>query len=407
METLMRGSPPFPMKSKGTLTLVVAATFFAADALIGADAPKKPAPTAPAAKGAKPAAKPAPETAKPAPEGAKPAPAKPADDTPEVVAVVEGVEIKKADLETALTAILSQQGRNPADMPPDQKPMIYRMVLDDLIIDRLIAKRSADVKIADTEVDTMVEKLKKNFGTEEEFKAQIEKMGQTLDKVKDNIRTNLRQQHWVEDQLKGKAEVTDADAEDFYKKNAEQFKQPEMVRASHILIAVAQDAKPELVVEKEKAAKAIVERVKKGEDFGKLAAELSEDPSAKQNSGDLDFFGREQMVPEFSTAAFKMKQDEVSAEPVRSQFGYHIIKVTGHKDAETVPLDQAKPKLMAYLQNQKKQQEIEKVVKEMRAKADVKVNLPEPKMPALPAPGEAPVTPPVPAAAVDAPAPAK
>ena len=132
-----------------------------------------------------------------------------------------------------------------------------------------------------------------------------------------------------------------------------------------------------MVAEKEKVAKGLLDRVNKGEDFAKLAAEKSEDPSAKKNSGDLDFFARDQMLPEFADAAFKMKQDEVSAEPVRSQFGYHLIKMTGHKDAETMTLDAVKPQLVGYLKNQKKQQEMVKVVKAMRETADVKINLPD------------------------------
>ena len=94
------------------------------------------------------------------------------------------------------------------------------------------------------------------------------------------------------------------------------------------------------------------------------------------------------MVPEFADAAFKMKQDEVSAEPVRSQFGYHLIKMTGHKDAETMTLDAVKPQLVGYLKNQKKQQEMVKVVKAMRETADVKINLPD----AVPAVPSAPVS---------------
>jgi parvulin-like peptidyl-prolyl isomerase len=140
---------------------------------------------------------------------------------------------------------------------------------------------------------------------------------------------------------------------------------------------VPADAKPEVVVEKQKAASAIYDRVKKGEPFDKLAAELSEDPSAKQNSGDLDYFTRERMVPEFSEAAFKMNKDEIS-EPVRSQFGYHVIKVTDRKPAATVTLDEAKPKLVAFLKQQKRQAEIEKIIREIRQTADVKINLPEP-----------------------------
>ena len=224
------------MKSKGSLTLVLVLTIFAADALIGADAAKKPAP----------------------PAAAKPDTAEAGPALPETVAVVEGTEIKKADLEVALNAILAQQGRNLASLPPDQRPTVNRMVLDDLIIERLIAKRSADIAVEDAEVDAMIARFKKNFGSEEEFKAQVEKMGQTLDKVRENVRANLRQQHWVEQQVKGKVEVSEDEAKDFYAKNGEQFKQPEQVRASHILIAVPEDAKPEVVAEKEKAAKAVL-----------------------------------------------------------------------------------------------------------------------------------------------------
>jgi parvulin-like peptidyl-prolyl isomerase len=204
------------------------------------------------------------------------------------------------------------------------------------------------------------------------------------------MRARLRQERWMDEQIKGKAEVTDADAKDFYDKNIEQFKSPEQVRASHILISVEEGAKPEVDAQKKKAAEEIAARVKKGEAFDKLAKELSEDPSAKQNSGDLDFFTKEQMVPEFSAAAFGMKKDEISG-PVRSKFGYHVIKLTDRKDAETVPLEKAKPQLVAYLQRQKKQTEIQKVVEEIRSKADVKVNLPEPPAQApAPAPGAAP-----------------
>lgn len=93
--------------------------------------------------------------------------------------------------------------------------------------------------------------------------------------------------------------MTDKDAETFYKANTDKFVSPAEVRASHILVRVPPESKPEVVVEKQKAAEAIAARVKKGEDFAKLAKELSEDPSAKENSGDLNFFGKEQMVPEF------------------------------------------------------------------------------------------------------------
>ncbi|MDB6154802.1 MAG: peptidylprolyl isomerase [Chthoniobacteraceae bacterium] len=394
----LRGTvPAFLMKS--TLTLSLVASLLASQALIAAD-PKKPA------------AKPAPEAK--TKEAATP-PAAPAVKPIEIkdpVAVVEGVDIKKSELDEALAAVLAQRGGSPGDIPEDQKLGAYRMLLDDVIIDKLIAKRSADIKITDAEVDETFKKFTKDT-PEEEVKKQIEKSGQTLEKIKESIRTNLRQQRWVEEQIKGKDAVTDAEIEEFYKKNPDQFKAPERVRASHILIGVKKDATPEQVTEKEKSAKAIYERVKKGEDFAKLATELSEDPSAKQSGGDLDFFAKEQMVPEFSAAAFAMKKGDIS-EPVRSEFGYHIIKVTDRKEPEVVALEKAKPQLTAYLGQQKKQAEVEKLVRGVREKADVKINLPEPPAaPAVPAPAvsalpdDAAAAPEADAAAKPAPAPKK
>ena len=299
------------------------------------------------------------------------------------VAVVEGMEIKQADLDQALTGLLAQQGKSLAEIPPEQKPQLYQMILDDMIVEKIVTKRASETKVTDEEIATVFEKFKANFGSEEELTKQIEKNGETVDGVRKNIRSRLQTQHWVDEQLAGRIEVADADADDFYKKNPEQFKMPEQVRASHILIKVEPEAKPDDVVAKEKAASAVLARVKKGEDFAKLADELSEDPSAKQNHGDLNFFPKDQMVPEFAEAAFKLKKGELSPEPVRSQFGYHVILVTDRKDPETMTLESVKPKLVAFLKNQKRESELMKLAKDLRAKADVKINLP--KLPEAPA----------------------
>jgi peptidyl-prolyl cis-trans isomerase C len=314
----------------------------------------------------------------------------PASTLPATVAVVEGAEIKREELERAFTNVLAAQGIPAGQLPEAQKAQGYRMILEDLVVEKLVSKRAEKAAVTDEEVAAMYEKIKSNFGSEEELKSQIEKNGQTVEQVKKDIRSSIQQQHWIDEQIKGKAEVTEAEAEKFYAENPDQFKKPEQVRASHILVRVPEDAKPEVVVEKEKQAKAIAARVKKGEDFSKVAKELSEDPSAKENSGDLNFFAKEQMVPEFSNAAFGMKKDEIS-EPVRSQFGYHVIKLTDRKAPENVTLEQAKPQLLGFLKQQKTQQEMQKLIGEIRKSAKVQINLPEPPAPAVPAAGpEAP-----------------
>ncbi len=368
----MPACPTF-MKSQGSLLIALSLCLAAPASLWAADK-KKPAP----------------------PPAAADAPAEKPFALPETVAVVEGSEVKKAELEQAFNNLLAARKMTPDAIPAEQRLQGYHMVLDEIIIDKLLVKRSANTVVSDDDVKAQWERIKGNFGSEEELKKQVEAAGETIDKVKKGLHDRLAEEHWLDDQIKDKVNVTDADAEDFYKKNPDQFKSPEQVRASHILVKVEADAKPEVVVEKQKAAQAIADRVKKGEDFAKLAKELSEDPSAKQNSGDLDFFTKEAMVPEFSKAAFAMKKDEIS-DPVRSEFGFHVIKVTDRKDAETVTLEKARPQLIAYLKNQKKQAEIEKVVQDVRAKADVKINLPEPPAPPAPAPGAAPAPEPAPA----------
>ena len=254
------------MKSKGTLTLTIVASLFAAEFLIGADAAKKAAPATPAPAKAK--------VEKKADSG-----------LPKVVALVEGTEITSAELEQTINAFMAQRGRQGGSIPEDQKPALVRMVLENMVNDRLVAKRSAELKVTDSEVDKEIENIKKNFPTEDEFGAQLAKSGQTMERLRENIRTGLRERNWVDAQIKGKDEVSDAEAEDFYKKNNDQFKSPEKVRASHILVAVPLDATPDVVSEKEKVAKELLERVTKGEDFGKLAKDYSDDPGSKDKGG--------------------------------------------------------------------------------------------------------------------------
>lgn len=105
------------------------------------------------------------------------------------------------------------------------------------------------------------------------------------------------------------------------------------VRASHILVKVDQDALPKDTLAAYNKAISIRERILKGEDFGKLAQELSDDPSAKENAGDLGFFTSMQMVYPFESAAYNLNINEISM-PVRTRFGYHLLKVTDRRDAQ-------------------------------------------------------------------------
>src|SRR5688572_26537093 len=307
------------------LTLLAAT---AAAAVLATDAPAADKP----AKKTKPEAKPA--AAQDASAKTDKAPAAPAEKPfvlTDPVAVVDGEEIKIADVEKVIASLLSQQGGTLKDVPEAMKPELYRNVVDGVIVEKLVTKNAKNVEVPEADVAAELEKFKSQFGEGKNFDEQLKAQGQTLDGIKGDIRRFLQQNRWIDSVIKDKVQVSDTEVETFYKENPDNFKEPEQVRASHILVRLEKDAKDDEVKTKQAAANKILDRVKKGEDFAKLATELSEDPSAKDNKGDLDFFPREQMVPEFSEAAFKMKKGEVSPAPVRSDFGFHIIKVTDRK----------------------------------------------------------------------------
>jgi peptidyl-prolyl cis-trans isomerase D len=131
--------------------------------------------------------------------------------------------------------------------------------------------------------------------------------------------------------------ITPAEIDKYYQEHPKEFENPHQARAAHILIPVSQAGGSD-AEDKAKAAVAdIIRRVKAGEDFAKLARELSQDPASAANGGDLGYVTKGEMVPQFEEELFKLKKGEVSPEPVRTPFGYHAVKVTDIKEGGRKP----------------------------------------------------------------------
>ncbi|MEJ2592413.1 MAG: SurA N-terminal domain-containing protein [Candidatus Thiodiazotropha sp.] len=138
--------------------------------------------------------------------------------------------------------------------------------------------------------------------------------------------------------------VTDEQLRNYYENNQDKFGMPEQRRASHILILVPKDADAAKVEAARKKIDEIAARIAKGEDFAKLAKEYSQDPGSAEKGGDLGFFGKGVMDPAFEAAVFSLKKDQVS-KPVRSSFGFHLIKLTGIKAGGVKPFESIKPEV--------------------------------------------------------------
>lgn len=296
---------------------------------------------------------------------------------PDPVATVNGEAISKAELEESFNNAVSGAGVDPSALSNEQKLAGYNQILQDMITDKLVKEASKDIEVTDADVDAEIAKIKEQFPTPEAFEQQLEQSGQTEEKLRGLIKDGLGQRKWVESQV-GDTEVTDEEAKAFYEENSEQFEQPEMVRASHILILTPDDADEGTMKEKEEAANEAAEEVRAdGADFNEVAKKLSEEPGADESGGDLDFFTKEQMVPEFADAAFGMEVGEIS-DPVKTQFGYHVIKVTDKKEAGKMPFEEVKPQLEAFLKGQKDQAGVNEVLAKLRGDAEIDVELPQP-----------------------------
>jgi len=165
----------------------------------------------------------------------------------------------------------------------------------------------------------------------------------------------------LEKEVEEKSKVTDNDIKTYYDAHKSELTMNNQIKASHILVKTEDEAKK------------ISDQLKKGGDFAKLAKEKSIDPGSAKNGGDLGFFSKGQMVPEFEKIAFNLKVGQIS-EPVKTQFGYHIIKVTGRKEGQIVELDKVKNLLTQRVTAEKQKEVFDSYMNSLKGSYKVDIN---------------------------------
>jgi peptidyl-prolyl cis-trans isomerase C len=178
-------------------------------------------------------------------------------------------------------------------------------------------------------------------------------------------------QKLLDQAVNGSVDVKPADISTFYEKNPDRFKQPEAIQASHVLIAVPQGADAAAKNAARAKAEDVLKQARGGADFAGLAKKYSNDASAPRG-GDLGFFPRGQMVPEFEAAAFALQPGQVS-DIVETPFGFHIIKVTGKRPARTVPFSEVAPQIEQYLRQEQQQEKTKAFIEQLKTSGKVEV----------------------------------
>ncbi|MDO9110883.1 MAG: peptidylprolyl isomerase [Desulfatirhabdiaceae bacterium] len=275
------------------------------------------------------------------------------------VAIVNGTPIVQADLDRGMEGVIQRKARSGAPMDEAQLKTIRMDVLNNLINRELLNQESKKQKIAitDADVNDRLSKIKQRFKDDAEFKEMLAKMKLTEAQIKGQLKEDLAIQTLIDKQVVEKISVTEQDGQAYYDTHPEAFKQPEQIKASHILVTVDPKDDPAKKAEALKKIESVQAKLKAGGDFAALAKELSDCPS-KEKGGDLGYFGKGQMVKPFEDAALALKPGETSG-IVETQFGYHIIKLAELKAEGIMPYADVKDQLLQYLKQEKIKAELD------------------------------------------------
>jgi len=242
----------------------------------------------------------------------------------DVVATVDGEKISKEELYEFL---VGQNGQQALDM------LVTEKVID------LEAKKQ-NVVITEADLEKELEKVKEYYGGPEAFNQTIEGMGYSVDDVKIDLAMNMKIKKLLEPYIP----ITDEEMEIYFNENQGMFNTEEQVKGSHIL------------VDTEEQANEVKEKLANGDDFSELAKEYSTDLTNNEYGGDLGFIKRGEMVKEFEDAVFSLDIGVIS-EPVKTEYGYHIIRVDEKIEAKEAKYGENKEEIKEILFDEKMQTE--------------------------------------------------
>jgi parvulin-like peptidyl-prolyl isomerase len=289
-----------------------------------------------------------------------------------VAAVVNGRSITVGEIDKQLKRPEMATFYDTASKDPKMLQQMRAGVLNSMV-NRELLMGAANSSTVITEAD--VKKGMDDFVSQQGGRPKIEEVlkarGMTWDSFEKDMRDGLKVQLFVERDLAKTVKVVDADVRKAFDAAPDRFASPETVRARHILLGLKPEAKPEEVEAAKKKADDLYTQVTKGgASFETLATANSDDPGSKANGGDLGFFPRGMMVPDFEKVAFETAPGKV-APPIKTQFGFHIIKVEEKKAAEKADFEKVRAQIEQDMLLRERSKLLQTKLEEMRSSPKV------------------------------------
>jgi peptidyl-prolyl cis-trans isomerase SurA len=254
---------------------------------------------------------------------------------------------------------------------------LRREVLERMVDEHLLLQQANELKlnVSSEEIDRSIEQIKRDYNlTDAQLAEELRKQGMNLASYRANTKKEILKFRVINIAVGAKVQVSDSDVESYYQRNLKQGANVQ-VKVSHIFVQIPENADAAKVLEREEYAKKILARAKGGEDFAKLAKELSEDRATRAEGGDLGFFGKEMGLPKpVEELVFTMKPGEVGG-PVRGNQGFHILKLVDRRAKDVKPLTEIKEELRSQIRQKEVERQTKLYLGELRKKTLVEVRL--------------------------------
>ena len=288
------------------------------------------------------------------------------------IASVNGKAISKSQYERMLSVFKKRAAHTGQQFNDQDLATAKNRILESLIDAEVLYQESQKegVKVDDRAVNEQIEKMKKRFSDETKYKKAIERMHVSEKEFRTEIQRALAIKKLLDTNMRQKITVTEEESKKYYNDNQNLFKEPEQVKASQIWIKATPKDEESKKNQALKKIEMVQKKIQQGEDFGILAKTYSEGPSA-QHKGDLGYVKRGQMAKPFEDAVFALNVGEVSG-IVKTQFGYHLIKVIDKKPARTTPYKEVQPMIEQHLKKEKEKTEIQGYIENLKKSAKIK-----------------------------------
>ncbi len=290
----------------------------------------------------------------------------------EPAARVNGVDIPERMVQEALDLYLMQRPAGSADVSDEKGLALRAQVVELLITQEVLAQRAEaeGVRVEDSEIEQRLQLMESRYGSREQMLQGLEQAGITEQGIRNLLKRALMMEKFLERQVNSQVSVSDADAEAFYRTHPEEMKEPPMLRASHILVMAQEgNVPPEERQRARASARELLERLRQGENFAELARQHSDDGSAARG-GDLGFFPRGKMTPNFEQVAFELDPGQLSG-VVETPYGYHIIKVTDKRPGRTLEFDEVRIALRRQLEAMQREQRTRDLLQSLHGEARI------------------------------------